>query len=301
MKFIDLFAGIGGFRTGFSKEGFEPFGYVEIDKYARRSYEAIYEPYGEWTRFNMQKVSDEAFRELKGEVDLILGGFPCQTFSVAGSRKGFEDETRGTLFFDIARAVKQIEPKLVVLENVKGLMSHDGGRTFKIVLETFDELGYIVEWEVLNSSNFGVAQNRERVFIIAHKKEEFKGIIYPLEELSITVPVPEARFGDFRYDEGLRVRRGGESPTLVASATGGGISSNVLKLDQDKNGQYGVNSDIRLLTPLEYWRLQGFSDEQFKKASRVNNEVQLYKQAGNSVTVNVIHQIAKKIREVYGN
>lgn len=134
MKFLDLFAGIGGFRMGMERAGHGCVGYVEIDKYARKSYEAIYDTEGEWTKHDITKVTDEEWRQFRGKVDVICGGFPCQSFSIAGKRRGFADETRGTLFFEVARAAKEIQPSYLFLENVKGLLNHDKGRTFRTIL-----------------------------------------------------------------------------------------------------------------------------------------------------------------------
>lgn len=168
VKFLDLFSGIGGFRLGLQRAGHEPVGWVEIDKFARKSYQAMYDTTDEWTAADINKVTDEEWREFNGTVELIAGGFPCQSFSIAGKREGFLNKTKGTLFFEVARAVKQIKPRFVFLENVKGLLNHDKGDTFRTILSTFDELGYDVQWRVLNSKDFGVPQNRERVYIIGH-------------------------------------------------------------------------------------------------------------------------------------
>lgn len=180
MKFLDLFAGIGGFRLGMESAGHECVGFCEIDKFARKSYKAIHNTEGEREYHDITAVSDEEWRELRGTVDVICGGFPCQAFSIAGKRKGFLDETRGTLFFEIARAAEQIKPRTLFLENVKGLLSHDKGRTFRIILSTLDELGYNVEWQLLNSKNFGVPQNRERVFIIGHLRGSSGREVFPI-------------------------------------------------------------------------------------------------------------------------
>lgn len=180
MKFIDLFAGIGGFRLGMESAGHECVAFCEIDKFARASYKAIHDTEGETEYHDITSVTDEEWRKFRGTVDVICGGFPCQAFSVAGKRKGFLDETRGTLFFEIARAAKQIKPRILFLENVKGLLSHDKGRTFGIILNTLDELGYDCEWQVLNSKNFGVPQNRERVFIIGHLRGERGREVFPI-------------------------------------------------------------------------------------------------------------------------
>src|SRR5699024_2672208 len=170
MKFIDLFSGIGGFRSGMEKNGHECVAFCEIDKYARQSYKAIYDTEGEEEWHDITTVSDDTFRRFRGRVDIITGGFPCQAFSVAGSRRGFED-TRGTLFFEIARAIKEIEPSYILLENVKGLFSHDKGRTFGTIIQALDELGYVTEWGLFNSKFWGVPQNRERVYILVTRKD----------------------------------------------------------------------------------------------------------------------------------
>ncbi|HAO6444824.1 TPA: DNA (cytosine-5-)-methyltransferase [Listeria monocytogenes] len=185
MKFLDLFAGIGGFRLGMERAGHECAGYVEIDKFARKSYQAIHDTEGEWTREDITKVTDDEWRTLRGTVDIICGGFPCQSFSIAGKRLGFE-ETRGTLFFEIARAAKQIQPRYLFLENVKGLLSHNKGETFATILTALHELGYDAEWQILNSKDFGVPQNRERVFIIGHLRGAGGREIFPLAEASRT-------------------------------------------------------------------------------------------------------------------
>uniref|UniRef100_UPI0011A9B012 DNA cytosine methyltransferase n=1 Tax=Staphylococcus arlettae TaxID=29378 RepID=UPI0011A9B012 len=173
MKFIDLFSGIGGFRSALEMNGHECLAFAEIDKYARQSYKAIYNTENEQEWHDVTRITDDDFRYFKGKADIITGGFPCQTFSIAGKRAGFED-TRGTLFFEIARAIKEIQPSYVLLENVKGLFSHDGGRTFGTIIQTLDELGFITEWGLFNSKYWGVPQNRERVYILATRKDKFK-------------------------------------------------------------------------------------------------------------------------------
>lgn len=179
MNFLDLFSGIGGFRLGLERNGHMPVGYVEIDKFARQSYNAMFDTSGEWTATDITKVTDEEWRKFNGKVDIIAGGFPCQAFSIAGKRMGFLDSTKGTLFFDIARAAQQIKPRYLFLENVKGLLNHDSGNTFRTILNTLDELGYDVEWRLLNSKDFGVPQNRERVYIIGHLREDSGREVFP--------------------------------------------------------------------------------------------------------------------------
>lgn len=152
MKFLDLFAGIGGFRLGMERAGHKCVGYCEIDKYARLSYNAIHNTEGEIDYKDITEVTNEEFRKLRGKVDVICGGFPCQAFSIAGNQLGFED-ARGILFYEIARAAEQIKPRYLFLENVRNLLSHDKGKTFARMLKILDELGYDVEWQVLNSKN----------------------------------------------------------------------------------------------------------------------------------------------------
>ena len=167
-----MFSGIGGFERGIEQSGvdMECIGYSEIDKYARSIYERHYPNHINWgdaTEIDPRELPD---------FDFLVGGFPCQAFSLAGKRKGFDD-TRGTLFFEIARILREKRPRYFLLENVKGLLSHDKGQTFKTILGILSELGYDVEWEVLNSKNFGVPQNRERIFIKGYFRAECGGEI----------------------------------------------------------------------------------------------------------------------------
>ena len=174
MKYLSLFTGIGGFELGIGKEH-ECVGYSEIDKYAIQVYQHHFPEhinYGDITKINAEELPD---------FDLLVGGFPCQAFSIAGKRKGFDD-TRGTLFFDIARILRAKRPRLFLLENVKGLLSHDNGNTFKTIISTLDELGYDLQWQVLNSKNHGVPQNRERVFIVGHSRGTPRPQVFPFGE-----------------------------------------------------------------------------------------------------------------------
>ena len=408
-----MFAGIGGFRSGLSHYGdfFVPVGYCEIDPYAKRAYEAIYEPKGEIYFEDARGIVPESLPD----IDLICGGFPCQSFSIAGKRGGFED-ARGTLFFEIARIARVKRPRFLLLENVPGLLSHDGCRTFATILGTLDELGYHVAWQVLNSANFGVAQSRKRVYIVGFYREKCSGKIlsftdanpktlvqripgkegnrvYSVEGLSITLTSQAGGFGgktglyeimglpikvktktgyqtalpgdsiDLAYPN-LNSRRGRVGKeiahTLTTSCNQGyyalGIDMNpdpkVTELARcitarqdsgighhkgEKSGVILVTEPIAVLTPakeevrqqgrrfklpnepmftitvtdrhgvvycgyirklmpLECWRLQGFTDEQFNKVKNVGmSDAQLYKQAGNAVTTNVIEALAKFI------
>lgn len=378
MKFLDLFAGIGGFRLGMERAGHKCVGYCEIDKYARLSYNAIHNTEGEIDYKDITEVTNEEFRKLRGKVDVICGGFPCQAFSIAGNQLGFED-ARGTLFYEIARAAEQIKPRYLFLENVRNLLSHDKGKTFERMLKILDELGYDVEWQVLNSKNFGVPQNRERVFIIAHLRGERTYRVFPIrgkdKKLNTDGEVNQVgnigksdNFGGNPqvtrvYDINgisptLNTMQGGgrEPKILVREATkqgyavanvgdsinfshpnsktrrgrvGKNIANTLLTSDEqcvvlpqiiqkphgfNKGGVHNIaptltkssyqennflkieGVSIRKLTPRECWRLQGFPDWAFDKAQEVNSNSQLYKQAGNSVTVNVIEEIAKRLK-----
>ena len=212
-----MFAGIGGFRSGLSKFGdfFMPIGFCEIDPYARRAYEAIYDTKGELFFEDARKIVPEELPD----IDLICGGFPCQSFSIAGKRGGFED-ARGTLFFEIARIARVKRPKYLLLENVPGLLSHDSGRTFATILGTLSELGYDVAWQVLNSADFGVPQSRKRVFLVCCLGEECPG-----EILSFTDSNPKTIIQKIGGRQGDRIYgQEGLSCTLTSSA--GGFAGN---------------------------------------------------------------------------
>ena len=175
MKAFSMFSGIGGFELGakMASEDIEFIGYSEIDKYAIQVYEKHFpgvKNYGNATTIVGKELPD---------FDLLVGGFPCQAFSVAGKREGF-NETRGTLFFDIARILSDKRPRYLVLENVKGLLSHDKGKTFQTILRVLADLGYGVEWQILNSKNYGVPQNRERVFIVGHLGNRSPRKVFPI-------------------------------------------------------------------------------------------------------------------------
>ena len=180
IKFFDMFAGIGGFRSGLEAiGGFECIGYCEIDKYAKQAYEAMYDTGGELYFDDARKIVPEQLPDF----DLLVGGFPCQSFSIAGARKGFDD-TRGTLFFEIARIASVKKPKYLFLENVPGLLNHGSGRTFETIIRTLDELGYDVCWQVLNSKNFGVPQSRNRVYIIGYHRGQCAGEVLSFTQTS---------------------------------------------------------------------------------------------------------------------
>ena len=326
MKFLDLFAGTGGFRLGMESAGHECIGFCEIDKYARASYKSIHDTEGEIELHDITTVTDEFIRSI-GCVDVICGGFPCQAFSLAGARRGFED-TRGTLFFEIVRFASILRPRYLFLENVKGLLNHENGATFEVIITALDELGYNVEWQVLNSKDFGVPQNRERVFIIGHLRGQCTRRIFPIgrntkqvDELpreNITTNTLTARYtavGNGSYiieseqkkikikeatSQGYAEATVGDSINLShpnSKTRRGRVGKQIANtlLTGESQGVGDTDFRIRKLTPRECGRLQGFPDWAFDKAQEVNSNSQLYKQAGNSVTVNVISAIAKQL------
>lgn len=224
IRYLDMFAGIGGFRSGLEKlGGFECIGFCEIDKYAKKSYEAMYDTKGELYFNDARKIKPEELPD----IDLITGGFPCQSFSIAGQRKGFED-TRGTLFFEIARIAAVKKPKYLFLENVPGLLSHDRGWTFKTILSALDELGYDVAWQVLNSKDFGVPQSRKRLYIVGFLRSRCAGKILSFKEANskTTVQIFPGKEGDRIYSSE------GESVTLTCNAGGFGGRSGLYSIEE---------------------------------------------------------------------
>ena len=278
IKYIDLFAGVGGFRVGINKAhpNWECVYSNEYDKYANSVYKKHYE-----------RCDDRDIRTVKTEEipdhDLLVGGFPCQAFSVAGKRRGFED-TRGTLFFEIARIAKQKQPRLLLLENVKGLLSHDSGNTFKTILRSLDELGYDCQWQVLNSKDFSVPQNRERVFIIGHLRGTSRPEVFPIRG-SNSNHLEEITKG---VSDAQRIYSTKQAKSLKGLGGGLGAKTGLYKID---------NLKIRRLTPIECERLQGFPDNWTKYGhdNKEMSDTQRYKMMGNAVTTTVVTAIIKKL------
>ncbi len=266
MRFFDFFAGIGGFRLGMEMAGHECVGHCEIDKYANTSYMAMHKPKETEVQFGDIRTVDS--RDMP-ECDIYCGGFPCQPFSIAGMHGGFED-TRGTLFFEIMRLAKERHPRFIFLENVRGLLNHEGGDTFETIITTMVDVGYDVEWQVLDSRSF-TNQHRERLFIVGHLRGERTEQVFPIA-----------------VNESLS--QGSNSKAFINTIVArypGNLSGTYIDTGGDR---------IRSLTPRECFRLQGFPDEYFERASQVCSERQLYKQAGNSVTVPVIYEIARRLK-----
>ncbi len=231
-------------------------GYSEIDRFAIEIYEKhfTHKNYGDIRSIDGSKLP---------YFDLLVGGFPCQSFSIAGKRKGFDD-TRGTLFFEISRLLWARHPRIFLLENVKGLTSHDDGRTFRTIICALNELGYDLEWQVLNSKNFGVPQNRELVYIVGHLRGTPRPEIFPLQADDL-----------------------GDCGELLPEQETFGYVRNMSDIKSGR--RHSVR--IRRLTPVECERLQGFPDGWTEGVS----DTQRYKTLGNAVTVNVIEHIVRKI------
>jgi DNA (cytosine-5)-methyltransferase 1 len=308
-KFIDLFAGIGGIRLPYQELKGECVFSSEIDKYAKMTYQSYYGdmPHGDIHTITPCEIPD---------FDILLAGFPCQPFSQAGQKQGFND-TRGTLFFQIEKIIRCKMPKAFLLENVKGLKGHDKGRTFKVILETLQSIGYTVKTKVLAARDFNLPQNRERIYIA--------GFLNPAHAERFEFPLPiekTVKLGDILEDavdvkytisdklwEGHRRRK--EMHTIKGNGFGYSLFNeeseyvNTISARYYKDGSEILieqkNQNPRKVTPLEAARLQGFPDEIVINARNVGvSDAQLYKQFGNSVAVSVIRHIAKNMINALG-
>ncbi|MGN1394085.1 MAG: DNA (cytosine-5-)-methyltransferase [Succinivibrionaceae bacterium] len=329
MKSIDLFAGIGGIRLGFEKafSNFETIFVSEWDTYAQKTYQANFSTptqlYGDITQIKESSIPS---------FDICLAGFPCQAFSLAGKHMGFDDDykgiCRGTLFQDVVRICDYHKPKVIFCENVKGLVIHDKGRTFKVIKRAFEQIGYNVYDKVLNSKDFGVPQNRERIYIVCFRKDIDSSLFqFPvgdnpntcIKDILDNAPISPKYYLSDVYVETLRRHRAhheslghgfgyeirnidGQAGAIVCG--GMGRERNLI-IDSREHSMIPIThikgeinkEDIRKMTPREWARLQGFSDDY----KLVLADTHLYKQLGNSVTVNVIEAIATKIKEILSN
>lgn len=342
-KYIELFAGIGGFRTAFDSLGGKCVFASEIDSFAKRTYKALYdganELEGDITKIDVKDIPNH---------DLMVGGFPCQAFSAAGQRKGFYD-TRGTLFFEVTRIAEEKRPRIILLENVKGLLSHDKGRTIEVMLQALNDIGYAVDFSVLNSKYFKVPQNRERIYIVCNRDAEHEewdisgnNVVAKtkrrIQALGIRtfnfnwptnntvsnqlIDVLEAEVDEKYYlpEEKTRglveqwERKNGTSILKVDKHRGcslrtrsycgqdqqlevreEAISNTITSCTKDAM-VLTPQGRIRKLTPRECWRLQAFTDEQFNKAKEEGiSDSQLYKLAGNAVTIKVVREIGMNL------
>ncbi len=344
-KVGSMFAGIGGICLGFKRNNCEIVWANEIDKYACETYRHNFNGAEYLVECDIRDITNKRENETEKEweeridntipdIDILNGGFPCQAFSIAGERKGFEDE-RGNMFFEILKVLKVKKPKMFLLENVKNLKSHDKGNTFKVIVSELEKLGYTVKAEVLNSMEHGnIPQNRERIFIVGFldKKSaeqfEFPKKIELTRTIADLINLYEKKDEKFYYnttkyyddlvrdmkrqDTIYQIRRGmyvrenksNVCPTLTANMGTGGHNVPLIK----------DNNDIRKLTPEECLLFQGFNvddtehihtfpeftvDDKGRKRPYANSHK--YKQAGNCVTVNVIERIVKNMLDAYSN
>lgn len=324
---IDLFAGIGGIRKGFDNAFGDDIKTVfvsEWDSFAQKTYKANYDD-GFDIAGDITKISEKDIPEF----DICLAGFPCQAFSLAGRHMGFNDDykgiCRGTLFQDVVRICEYHQPKVIFCENVKGLTIHDKGRTFKVITRAFEQIGYKVFYKVLNSKDFGVPQNRERIYIVCFRNDiapdEFEfpvGSMKPvcIRDIMEEGPIPSKYYLSDVYVDTLRKHKArhaakgngfgyeikdldGIAGTIVCGGMGRErnliIDSRPHSMVPTTHITGEINKeDIRKMTPREWARLQGFPDD-FKLELA---DTHLYKQFGNSVTVSVNEAIAENIREV---
>ncbi|MBS1686597.1 MAG: DNA (cytosine-5-)-methyltransferase [Bacteroidetes bacterium] len=306
MTYLSLFSGIGGFELGIGKKA-RCVGYSEIDPYAisiYRSHFPDHKNYGDVTKINPDELPS---------FDLLVGGFPCQAFSIAGRRQGFNDK-RGNLFFEIARIVKHCKPRLLLLENVKGLINHDQGKTFATVISTLDELGYDLQWQVLDSKDFGLAQKRQRVYIVGNIRGARRPEVFP---------VREARAKDIVQGEPVVVVREATTKGYAAAAVGDGVDVSFPN-SKHRRGRVAKglshalttkgeactltpDGKLRRMTPPEWERLQGFpvgwTERGMDKDGNLTriSDGQRYKCLGNAVGSPVIRAIIRRLlNPIYG-
>jgi DNA (cytosine-5)-methyltransferase 1 len=313
MNCAGFFSGVGGIELAFKKQGFNIVYANEFDKYAVTTYEANNDIKVDCRDINIVKASDIP------KFDIMMAGWPCQPFSLAGYRQGFDDEQgRGTLFFELERIFKSKKPQVIFLENVKNLVGHDGGNTFRVVLDKLEHAGYYVKYKVLNAMDYGnIPQNRERIYIIAFRnkkrfqKFEFPNPIELTTKLTDIIDFENKKDSKYYYTEEkcpfyntlkegmtnpnsiyqwrrvyVRENKSGVVPTLTANMGTGGHN---VPLILTKHG-------IRKLTPYECFRVQGYPDDYILPSDV--SDTRLYKQAGNSVVVPVIERIVEEIKKV---
>lgn len=305
-KMIDLFAGIGGTRLGFQLTGqVKSVFSSEWDKFSQKTYNANFGeiPNGDITKIDAKDIPDH---------DILVGGFPCQAFSQAGKKQGFKD-TRGTMFFEIARILKEKRPKAFLLENVKNLRTHDHGKTFKIIINTLDELGYVVTTMLFKAKDFGVPQNRERIYIVGFDPKQ----VANYNDFAIPIPPKKpTKLGDIlernvdeKYTISDKLWAGHQRRKIQNKKNGKGFGYTMFDKDSVytrtlsaryyKDGSeilinQGPDKNPRKITPREASRLQGFPKDYIIPVS----DTQAYKQFGNSVAVPVINAIAEQILKV---
>ena len=320
-KFIDLFAGIGGMRSGFELAGGQCVFSSDIDKECQQTY---LDNYGELPHGDITQIDPN---DIPGH-DILCAGIPCQSFSVSGKQKGFDD-IRGTLFFNVLEIIKIKKPKIVCIENVKNLMYHDSGRTLKVIINNLNDCGYNVVYNILNAKDFGLAQNRERIFIIASKDSnvfdfnDIKRLLYQqviksildnnINSYNILLPneytlLPKSLWkrqqGSGLIFCGYRnknIRQVGIKPNTLHLSRTHKQPNRIYHIDgthptlpsQETSGRFWIYDDniVRKLTIIECYRLMGFPDN-FKKSNVTSTA---YKQIGNSIAIPVVEAVAKSI------
>lgn len=308
-KVVSLFSGIGGLDLGFENAGFNVIWANDFDKYAVKTYQE---------NVNHSIVEGDIRIEKKNipEHDVLIGGFPCQPFSTLGKLEGFEDEERGTLFFEIKSIIKEHKTKVVVLENVKNIINHDNGKTFERMLHELHSIGYDCNYQVLNTADFGIPQRRNRVFLVAFLREKFneEEFKYPKpKKLKITTQDLLDKEVDKKYFLSKKIL-----PTILGEGTKGYIVKPTIDMpisktltatmhkmhraSQDNYFTDDINrsrfedpskSNIRKLTPNECRKLQGFPSDW----NQVVSDCQAYKQFGNAVTVDVAYEVANNVKK----
>lgn len=305
MRFTDLFSGIGGFRLGMEMAGHECVGYVEWDQPARNSYEAIHDTKGEWTEYDIQTID---YKKIP-KSECWCFGFPCTDISKNGKGKGLEGNRSG-LFYSVTGLIRKLKekdrPEYLFIENVDNLLGNNKGHDFLRLIVEMDAIGYDAEWQSINSREHGLPQNRQRVFIIGHLRGRSTRKVFPITPTSRGVDLQRDTSGN-----GWRVKNATKQGYDIATKHD---SVNLAFPDSDtRRGRSGkgylqtldcsCNQAVydqksgrwRKITPREAWRAQGFPDWAFDRAASVNSDNELYKQAGNSVSVNVIYEIAKRL------
>ena len=299
LKFIDLFAGIGGTRLAFEKNGMKCVFSSEWDPHSQKTYEANFgeRPHGDITKIATRDIPD---------FDVLVAGFPCQPFSSIGKRQGFEHPTQGTLFFDVLRIIKDKRPEAFLLENVKGLRTHDGGNTWSVIRESLEEIGYSVFSEVLDASDYGVPQRRERIYIVGFDNKKLKNVEFsfpPKSNKKIGIgEFVESNIDDRSISKHLQgtyiYKLPDGRPEVISPSSDQPVKTLVASYHkiQRLTGTFVADgpTGLRLLTENECKAIMGFP-----KTFRVPvSRTQMYRQFGNSVAVPVVAAIAKKIKQV---
>ena len=285
MKFLDLFSGIGGFRLGLEQHGHECVGHVEIDEAANRTYKAMHQP--KESEFFGTDITRIIASDLP-RADIWTFGFPCQDISIAGRKVGMDGERSG-LFYAVTSLIREIKtedrPRILFIENVKNLLSINGGWDFTKLIIELDEIGYDAEWEVINSKHHGVPQNRERLYIVGHLRGTEARSVFPIQKSTngILKSVQADTSGKGMKSQQDRFYL---SDGIMCCLPKARAKTKCCVADREGN--------LHILTGKERFRLQGFPDEYIDRAMAVSNEVDMSEQAGNSVTVNVIAAIAER-------